>query len=514
MSRGTGFISIKLKGLIRRIGPIGLICRIKTPVKTMPSAAYSAFRIPPQIWPIVIILTLSACALGPDYKRPAIDTPAAWRTEEKEAGLAANSAWWEQFDDPVLTELIVEAINANKDLRIAAARVDEFLGRFGATRAGQFPQVGAGALGIRKGLTQYANPPLSATTDNPYSDYQTFLSASWELDLWGRLRRATEAARADLLSTEEARRGITLTVVTAVATAYTDLRDFDKQLEIAERTAKSRENSLGLFKLRFSRGLISELELRQVESEYQAALATIPFLQKVIAQQENALNVLLGRNPGPVPRGRPLDTLALPAVPAGLPSQLIENRPDVRQAEQGLIAANARIGIARALYFPTISLTGLFGVESVDLSRLFTGPARIWNYSVPASMPVFTAGGIAGQVKVAEAIQQQNLIRYQQVIQQAFREVEDALIDQNKSREQLKIQREQVDTLRKYSDLATLRYENGYTSYLEVLDAERALFNAELSYTNTQGVLFRALVTLYKSMGGGWVVEAEKLKGG
>jgi outer membrane protein, multidrug efflux system len=462
---------------------------------------------------LFMTIALSACALGPDYKRPAVNSPASWRIDEQNVRETANTAWWEQFDDPALNELILTATTANMDLKIATARVEEFLGRYAATRAGQFPQVGAAGLEIRKGLTQYANPPPSATTDNPYSDFQTFFSASWELDIWGRLRRSTEAARADLLSTEEARRGVILTVVTAVAVAYTDLRDFDKQLEIAERTAGSRGRSLELFRLRFGRGLISELELRQVESEYQSTLATIPLLQKLIAQQENALSVLLGRNPGPIPRGKSLDSLALPAVPAGLPSQLIEKRPDVRQAEQNLIAANARIGVARALYFPTISLTGLYGVESVDLSRLFTGPARIWNYGAPVSVPVFTAGAIAGTVKATEAVQQQTLFRYQQVVQQAFREVEDALIDQNKSREQLRIQGEQVETLQKYADLATLRYENGYTSYLEVLDAERALFNAELSYTNTQGILFRALVNLYKSMGGGWITEAETLAG-
>jgi outer membrane protein, multidrug efflux system len=463
---------------------------------------------------LVMILMLSSCAVGPDYKRPVINSPASWRVEERAAKDLANTAWWEQFDDPVLNGLIIAAIKENKDLKIAAARVEEFMGRYALTRSGQFTQVGVNGLGIRKGVTQYANPPWPATADNPYSNYQTFLTAGWELDIWGRLRRTTEASRADLLATEEAHRGVILTVVAAVAVAYTDLRDFDKQLEIAELTAKSRENSFKLFKLRFDRGLISELELRQVESEYQSAFATIPFLQKLIAQQENGLSVLVGKNPGSIPRGKPLDNLPLPAVPAGLPSQLLERRPDIREAEQNLIAANARIGIARALYFPVISLTGLYGVESTDLSRLFTGPAKIWNYSVPISVPVFTAGGIAGSVKAAEATQKQYLIRYQQVIQQAFREVEDALVDQSKSREQLNIQRQQVKTLRSYADLARLRYENGYTSFLEVLDAERGLFNAELAYTNTQGVLFRALVNLYKSMGGGWVAEAEKHTGG
>jgi multidrug efflux system outer membrane protein len=307
---------------------------------------------------------------------------------------------------------------------------------------------------------------------------------------------------------------VILTVVTSVAITYTDLLDLDKQLEIAERTAKARENSFNLFTLRFGRGLISELELRQAESEYLSARATIPFLQKLIVQQEDALSVLLGRNPGAIPRGKLIDDLVLPAVPAELPSSLLEKRPDICQAEQDLIAANARIGVAKALYFPTIFLTSSYGWASRDLSLLFTGPAKAWTYAVPAVMPIFTGGATAGQVKVAESVQQETLFRYQKVIQQAFREVDDALIDQGKSREQLGIQKQQVEALRSYARLAELRYDNGYTSYLEVLDAQRSLFQGELLYAQTQGTLFRALVNLYKSMGGGWVTEADKLTGG
>jgi multidrug efflux system outer membrane protein len=332
--------------------------------------------------------------------------------------------------------------------------------------------------------------------------------------MWGRVRRLTEAARADLLSTEEGRRGVVLTVATSVANAYADLCHLDKQLEIAKRTAKSREDSFEIFTLRYDRGLISELELRQVESEYRLALATIPLIEKFIGQQENALCVLLGRNPGPIPRGKRLDNLTLPAVPEGLPSQLLERRPDLRQAEQNLIAANARIGVAKAAYFPTILLTGTYGVESVQLSQLFSGPSKMWSYGPAITMPIFTAGAIAGQVQAAEAVREQHLVRYQQVIQQAFREVDDALIDQRKSREQLSVQKQQVEALQSYASLASLRYENGYTSYLEVLDAERSLFNAELAYTQTQDTLFRALVNLYKSMGGGWVVRADKMTEG
>ena len=463
---------------------------------------------------LVTLLTAACTVVGPDYRRPPVDAPAAWRLEEQEAQDLADVAWWRRFEDPTLDELIDLALKQNKDLQLAAAKVEEFLGRYAVARAGLFPQVAGTATALRKNVTQYANPPWPVTADNPYNDSQVFFGASWEIDFWGRLRRAKEAARADLLGTEEARRAVIMTVVTAVASAYTDLRDTDKQLEIAQGTARSREQSLKLFQLRFERGLVSKLELRQVESEYESALATVPAIQKSITQQENALSVLIGRNPGSIGRGKTIDQLVLPAVPSGIPSQLLERRPDIRQAEQTLIAANARIGVARAAYFPNITLTGAFGVESTNLSNLFSGPAQIWNYAASVSGPIFTAGGVAGTVKAIEAQQQQALIRYQQVIQQAFREVNDALIDQAKSREQLGIQKHQLEVLRSYAQLARIRYENGYTSYLEVLDSERSLFTGELLYAQTQGALFRALLNLYRSMGGGWVTEAEKLAGG
>ncbi|HME44275.1 MAG TPA: efflux transporter outer membrane subunit [Syntrophorhabdales bacterium] len=473
------------------------------------SIAYSLSIFLPLLFLISLLL---GCAIGPDYRRPQVNSPASWRIEEREAKDLVNTAWWDQFNDPVLTDLIQTALRENKDVKVAAARVEEFMGRYGFTRAAQFPQMTGTGSAQRQQFSNLTNPLPSATLENPGDLYQAFLNASWQIDLWGQLRRATEAARADLLSTEEARRGVILTVVTSVAIAYTDLLDLDKQLEIAQRTAKSRENSFNLFTLRFGRGLISELELRQAESEYLSALATIPFIQKLIAQQENALSVLLGRNPGPIPRGRQIDDLVLPTVPSGLPSSLLEKRPDIRQAEQDLIAANARIGVARALYFPTIFLTGTYGVASRELSYLFAGATSAWTYVTPAvTMPIFTAGAIAGQVKAAESVQQETLFRYQRVIQQAFREVDDALIDQNRSREMLGIQKEQVEALRSYARLAELRYDNGYTSYIEVLDAQRSLFQGELLYAQTQGALFRALVNMYKSMGGGWVAEADKL---
>ena len=460
-----------------------------------------------------LFFILLGCTVGPNYRRPTVETPPSWRFEEKEARSAVNIAWWEQFGDPVLNGLIQDALRENKEVRIAAARVEEFMGRYGATRAALFPQLTAGASAGRSRVSDRTAAPTTSM-QNPADNYLAFLNANWEIDLWGKLRRATEAVRANVLATQEARRAVVLTLVASVANAYVNLRELETEVEIARRTMKSREESYRLFQLRFDGGVISEVELYQVKSEYEQALATVPLLEKLIAQQENALNVLLGRNPGPIPAGRAMNELLLPGVPAGLPSDLLANRPDIRRAEQDLIAANARIGVARAYYFPSISLTALFGYVSTDLSNLFSGPARTWSWAAPLTAPIFTAGAIRGQVEAAEAVNREFLIQYEQSIQAAFREVEDALIDQRRSRERLEVQTRQVDTLRNYARMARLRFETGHTSYLEVLDAERSLFNAELAQAQTKGALFQALVNLYKAMGGGWVVDAEQKTGG
>ncbi|HOD36409.1 MAG TPA: efflux transporter outer membrane subunit [Syntrophales bacterium] len=461
---------------------------------------------------IIIVLLLAGCAVGPDYKRPAVDTPTAWRVEEKEAKDLANTAWWTQFEDPVLDELIRTALKESDDLRIATARVEEYVGRYWVGRSGLFPQIGGSASAGRNRVSEEGmSSAVTSALKNPVDNYQVAFNGYWEIDLWGKLRRSTEAARADLLSTEEARQAVILSLVSAVANSYINLRDLDKQLEVAKRTAQVRKESYDLFKLRYDGGVISELELNQVKSEYESALATIPNIEKQVAFQENGLSVLIGRNPGPILRGKSMDELVLPAVPSGLPSDLLERRPDIRQAEQALIAANARIGVAKAQFFPTISLTGLFGWSSSALDNLFTGPAKLWSYAGNATAPIFTGGALMGQLKATEAIQKQSLYNYQNIIQNAFREVDDALIDQKRTREQLEAQKRQVDALREYARIARLRYENGYTSYIEVLDAERSLFNAELQHAQTQGVLFQAMVNLYKAVGGGWVVEADKM---
>lgn len=458
----------------------------------------------------VILALLTGCmTVGPDYKRPAIDTPAAWRFEEKEVRDLANTAWWQQFKDPVLDRLVSHALQENKDLLIATARIEEFFGRYFSTRGDQFPSAAGNADAFRQRLSEKGFSRFDGS-DNPYNQYEAILGASWEIDFWGKFRRATEATRAELIGTEGARRTVVLTLVSAVAAAYLDIRALDKQLEITQRTADSRRGTLELFELRFQNGIISEVDLSQAESEYEDALARLPDIERAIGQTENALSVLLGRNPGPIPRGLPLDALILPAVPAGVPSGLLERRPDILRAEQTLIAANARIGVAKSLYFPTISLTGAFGTVSTDLSSLFTASSRTWNFGVPVSVPLFTAGRIGGEVKAAEAVQQQALYGYQQTIQNAFREVDDALLDRGKSGQRLDALSRQLKALRNYARLARMRYDEGYTSFLEVLDAERSLFNVELAHTASQNVLFRSLINIYKSMGGGWVDQAEQ----
>ena len=457
----------------------------------------------------LLALLASGCMVGPDYVRPPADAPTAWRLNDRDAKDLANTAWWEQFGDPVLDDLVRIALRENKDLLIAAARVEEFAGNYGFVRSGLFPQAGAGYEAKRqRDITAVV---IGAGAGDTFNTYSAVLNASWEIDIWGRIRRQTEAARAQLLASEEGRRGVILSLVGSVAGAYINLRDLDRQLEIARSTAKSRGESYEIFKLRFDGGIISVLELSQNRSQYEEALATIPPLERAIAQQENGLSVLLGRNPGPIVRGKDIDHLMLPAVPAGLPSELLERRPDLRRAEQNLIAANALIGAAKAAYFPSISLTGFFGYASPSFSSLFQGPNRAWSYGSPISMPIFTAGAIAGQVQAAEAVQQQALFAYQKAIQDAFRDVNDSLVDQDRTREQLRAQKRQVEALQQYASTARLRYENGYTSYIEVLNAERSLFNVQLQYTQTQRLQLQAMVNLYLAMGGGWVNEAEKM---
>ena len=391
------------------------------------------------------------------------------------------------------------ALEGNKDLRIVVTRVDQARAQLRVTRAARFPEINAGASATTNRISDNVRPRgLGGETDL----LSTTVDLAFEIDIWGRLRRASEAARADLLASEEARRAVTMTLVSDVANAYLRLRELDVELETTRRNVASRRRSLQIVRDRFDAGLTSALDLRQAEAELASTAALIPDLERQITQTENQLSILLGRNPGSISRGRPLAGQTFPpTVPAGLPSALLARRPDIRQAEASLIAANARIGVAKAAFFPQISLTGFFGVESVALSDLFTGPSRVWQFGPTLTLPIFNAGRNRATLELTEAQQREALIRYEQAIQQAFREVEDALVAHRKAREALVEQEAAVRASREALAVAELRYAAGRTGYLDVLDAQRTLLSAELGTLRSQ---LAAVVQLYKALGGGW----------
>jgi multidrug efflux system outer membrane protein len=450
---------------------------------------------------------VSACAVGPDYERPDLVMPDSWRFEYQEAADLANTRWWERFEDPVLNELIDLALRENLDIRIAAARVDQFQGALRSTHSQFFPQFDYGGDVSRNRVSEDAFG--SVPGGDPYfTQYQAALGAAWQLDLFGRIRRQTEAAQARVYATEQARRGVILSVLTGVAASYVTLRGLDRQLEISRATADVYGETFRIFELRYRYGTVSRYELSQVESQYQQALAAIPVFEAQVDAQENLLSILLGRNPGPVIRGQTLDEMALPAVPEALPASLLERRPDVVQAEENLIAANAEIGLARSLYYPDIAITGAYGAASTDLDDFLDSSARAWNIGASITGPIFTAGNIAGQVQSAEGARQAAEDFYRQTILNALREVNDALVATEKSREAYDAQARRVAALREYARLAYLRFDNGAASYLEVLYANNELFAAELTAVNSQIVHLTSLIDVYKSIGGGWVDEA------
>ena len=456
---------------------------------------------------------VSACTLGPDYKRPQITAPATFQYETKDAAATADTPWWQQFQDPVLEQLIDEALKHNTNVQIAAANVEQAAALMLQTRSQLFPIVGYGAGAQRERTREPAFASLIPNYPNPASAYQAALQASWETDLWGRIRRQSESAYANVLATDDARRGVILSLVASVANSYLQLRGLDAQLDVAKKTLQTYKESVDLFTLQFQYGQVSMMNVAQAQSQYETAAVQIPLLESQIAQTQNSLAVLIGRDPGPILRGKSVYELQLPQVPAGVPSQLLERRPDLLQAEQQLIAANAQIGAAKALYFPTISLTGAFGSASSDLSKLFSGPAGVWSYAGTLAGPIFSFGAVSGQVAQAEAAQNAALLNYQLSIRNAFADVDNALIANQKLKEQLDAQIKLVAALQQYNELARLQYDGGYTSYSTVLQAEQALFPAELSLASIRAQVFGSSVNLYKAMGGGWVTQADRLTG-
>jgi multidrug efflux system outer membrane protein len=463
---------------------------------------------------MVLALGAAGCTLGPDYQRPMVPAPPNWREiPVAEAESLANTAWWELFDDPQLQELIRIALAENKDLKIAIERIEEARARYGIAKADLWPYLSQGAAG---GRLRFADGSLSHTpsgddsvsVDNETSIYAVSADVSWELDFFGRIRRTGESQLALLLGTEEARRSTVLALVADVARAYFELSDFDRRLAIARRTIESRRDYVVLARDRFEGGVTPEIDFRQAEAELKRVETVVFELERLIAAKENELSVLLGRSPSGIMRGRTVEEQKLPeAVPAGLPSELLDRRPDIREAEQLLASGTANIGAAKALLFPRFALTGSFGWASTEFDDLFESSSKSWNIIGNQLQPIFDAGKNRRRIEVTESQQRQTLYNYERTILQAFRETEDALVAYRKTGEQRQAQAKRVGAERKVLELAELRYLGGVADYLEVLDAQRSLFGAELDEAETIGGHLVALVRLYKALGGGWPGE-------
>jgi len=457
-------------------------------------------------------ILLAGCTVGPNYKRPPVDVPATFRAPQPlppaEAASLADLKWFDLFKDDKLQDLIRKALVANYDLRDAVTRVDAARANLGITRSYQFPNFAAsGNVDInrlsRNGETPL--PPELLSNQNRNFGTGVLQLLSFEIDIWGRLRRATEAARASLLSADDNRKAVVTTLVADVATEYLTLRELDYTLEISQHTLHTRQESLDLTKQRQTGGVATRLDIRQAEELVYTAEETIPAIQNQIGQTENQIHLLLGQNPGEVTRGRGLTEQDLPPeVPAGLPSALLERRPDIRAAEQDLIAANAEIGVAKAAYFPTISLSGFLGGQSTQLSSLFAGPESAWSLVPQATQPIFTAGRLKSDVRLAEAQREHALIEYQKTVQTAFTEVSNALIAHQRVRESREKQVALVEALQDRLRLAYLRYRGGVDTQLNALDADRDLFQGQLDLAQIRLQELLSVVQLYKALGGGW----------
>lgn len=448
---------------------------------------------------------LAGCTVGPNYHRPTVQTPGSFRDlsenpqAQAQAASYADLPWWQVFQDPQLQELIRTALKQNYDLQLATERITAARAQVAITRSNQLPQVqGSGNF--------------SGGKESNFQSRFNFLvlsaDAAFQLDFFGKLRRATEAARAQLLATQDARQTVVLTLVSDVASDYFALLQLDLQLQITHNTVAAQEASVKLTNLRVDHGVATKLDVLQAQQTLDTANAQIPDLERQIAQEENAISILLGNYPQAVPRGRTLVEQPLPPdVPPGLPSSLMERRPDIREAEQVLVAANAEIGVAKAEFFPQISLTGsgggAFGRSSA-FSGLMTSQLGIWSYGAQVSQPIFTGGALRGNLKLAESQHQQALIGYQQAIQHAFGDVSDALIGYQKSHQVRVRQEESVADLQESVRLSNMRYQGGTTTFLEVLDGQRSLFSAELTLAQARGAEYQSLVQLYRSLGGGW----------
>jgi outer membrane protein, multidrug efflux system len=455
---------------------------------------------------------LSGCTVGPNYHKPIVQTPASFRSptpvDPADTSSFADLKWWQVFRDERLQELERTALVQNYDLRDAIARIEAARASLGITRSEQFPNLGASASIETNRISRNGSTPLPASfvpSQNRTFGGATLDLLSFELDLWGRLRRATEAARANLLSTEENRKAVISTLVGDVATAYFSLRALDYQLDISRRTLATRQSSLTLVQNRQTGGVATLLDLRQAEQLVYTAAETIPTLQQQIEQTENQISLLLGKNPGDVIRGLSLTEQEMPPeVPPGLPSSLLERRPDIHAAEQSLIAANAEIGVAKAAYFPQVSLTGFLGGQGNQLTSLFSGPSAVWNFTPQVTQPIFTAGRLKSNVRLQEALRERALIQYERTIQTAFAEVSNALVAHQRVRESRVQQELLVAALQDRTRLAYVRYRGGVDTLLNALDSDRDLFQAELNLSQIRLNELVSVVQLYKALGGGW----------
>ena len=456
----------------------------------------------------------TGCMVGPDYKRPDGFLPSDYRGGDAipttaNAPVYGDLAWWTVFTDPDLQELIRTALKQNYDIQVAVARILQAQSQVTIARSPIFPTVDGSATGPYNAYTG-SERPLPDSTFQPQAGF----SVAWELDIWGRFRRGTEAAQAQLLASEDFKYGVIATLVADVGNAYLTLRALDLTLEISRRTVASRKQSLELVNARLEGGVAGILDVRQAETLLYTATKTIPELQRQIEQQENFISVLLGQNPGPIKRGRPLEQqITAPALPPGLPTELLTRRPDIRAAEQQLVAANAQIGVAKSLLYPQVTISGFAGVGSSTISGANFGPYGVFSALPAITLPIFNAGRLRANVDFNEATAQEAAVRYQQTLRQALREVSDSLIDVRKRQEFREQQELLVNALADASQVATMRYEGGVSSYLEVLDTERQLFEAERDLVLARRDESASVVQLYKALGGGWQEESATVTG-
>ena len=452
-----------------------------------------------------VALTLAGCAVGPNYQRPAVNTPVGFRgaTNQITTNSLADLPWWSVFKDPVLQDLIQVSLTNNYDLRIILTRVDQARAIQAQARSQFMPQVGYGGEANR-GKNEYLGLPMpnGGQTDNSYI---AGFSALWEVDLWGRVRRMNEAARANYMATQEGRRNVMISLVSGVARAYFELLELDDQLMIAQRTENSYKRTLKLFSDQHAGGLASKLEVSRAELALRTVTATVPEIERQIALKENEINTLLGRNPGPIARTSTLLAQEMPVeIPVGLPSTLLERRPDVRAAEQQVRVANAEIGVAIGDFFPRIGLTTFYGGTSTDLDKMLKSEANVWSAAATAAGPVFTGGRLTGRYRQTKAAFEQARLSYQQTALGAFREVSDALISHRRYEEERVEQSQAVGAGREAVELATTRYKEGKASYYEVLEAQQQLFPAENTLSRIEAARRLAVIQLYKALGGGW----------